>query len=79
MIVEAHILGSHQCLNERWCDFVVIYHHTIFTIIIPGAQQLAIGRINLGGESANGVLKVFDRWHITNPTLIDGIKSTGRA
>ena len=78
MIVEAHILGSHQSLNERRSDFIVIDHHTIFAIIIPSTQQFTIGRIDLGGKAADGVLEIFDRWHITNPTPIDGIKSTGR-
>ena len=78
MIIKANVLCSHQCLYQRLRQLCIVHHHTILAIIVPCAYNFSICRIYLSSKTVNRILQIFDRWHISDPPLVNCIKCSSR-
>ena len=42
VLVETHVLGGHQGLDERRSEVVVIDHHSVLAVHVPRSQELVV-------------------------------------
>ena len=67
VVVEAHVLGSHQRLYQRGCQLGVVYQYAVLTIVVPRTHDFSVSGIYLCGKSVDGVLQVLDGRHVAYP------------
>ena len=56
-------------MDEVGADTVVIDRHTVAVVLIPRADELAIGRIDLGGKLIDRIGKGVHIGHIAYPAI----------
>ena len=69
VLVETLVLGGDQRMDEVGADTVVIDRHTVAVVLIPRADELAIGRIDLGGKLIDRIGKGVHIGHIAYPAI----------
>jgi hypothetical protein len=68
MFVETSVLGSHKRMNQMGREIGIRNTNAVFAIEIPCAHHLSVRRIDLSGESVDGILQILDGRHITYPS-----------
>lgn len=71
VILEAGVLGGDERVDHVLRDFVVVGIHAVACVAEVAAEFYAVGRVNDRCEFVSRVLKILDRRHVADHTVVD--------